>query len=131
MAVNKVRQKNYVSRLRVAVKQVANAYQWYKIHKAEPRIARMAPHPTVGLASFQRPFTHSGLDLFEPQQMKVGRSNAKWWIAIFTCLTIRGAVQVEVVHSLSTASWPSVGLLCVVDHQRRSTLTKEPTFEAI
>ncbi|XP_055527264.1 uncharacterized protein LOC129719873 [Wyeomyia smithii] len=101
--VNEVRQKYYVPQLRVAVKQVAKVCQWCKVYKVKPSIPRMAPLPAVRLASFERPFTHTGLDLFGPLVVKIGRSNAKRWIAVFTCLTIR-AVHVEVVHSLSTSS---------------------------
>ncbi|XP_062541149.1 uncharacterized protein LOC134209181 [Armigeres subalbatus] len=101
--VNEVRQQYYVPQLRVAVKQVAKACQWCRIYKAKPNMPRMAPLPSVRLASFQRPFTHTGLDLFGPLLVKIGRGTAKRWVAVFTCLTIR-AVHVEVVHSLSTES---------------------------
>ncbi|XP_053686571.1 uncharacterized protein LOC128736118 [Sabethes cyaneus] len=101
--VNEVRQQYYVPRLRVAVKQIMKTCQWCKIYKAEPRIPRMAPLPAARLASFERPFTHTGLDLFGPVLVKIGRSRVKRWVAVFTCLTVR-AVHVEVVHSLSTSS---------------------------
>ncbi|XP_058456584.1 uncharacterized protein LOC131433979 [Malaya genurostris] len=50
-----------------------------------------------------RPFTYVGVDFFGPLLVKIGRSNAKRWIAVFTCLTVR-AVHVEVAHNLSTDS---------------------------
>ncbi|XP_062538672.1 uncharacterized protein LOC134206944 [Armigeres subalbatus] len=101
--VNEVRQQYYVPQLRVAVKQVAKACQWCRIYKAKPNMPRMATLPSARLASFQRPLTHTGLDLFGPLLMKIGRGTAKRWVAVFTCLTIRD-VHVEVVHSLSTES---------------------------
>lgn len=55
------------------------------------------------MASFARPFTYTGLDFFGPLTVKIGRSTAKRWVAVFTCLTIR-AVHVEVAHNLSTDS---------------------------
>ncbi|XP_058839077.1 uncharacterized protein LOC131694616 [Topomyia yanbarensis] len=55
------------------------------------------------MASFVRPFTYVGIDFFGPLAVKVGRSNAKRWVAVFTCLTVR-AVHVEVAHNLTTES---------------------------
>ncbi|XP_062535376.1 uncharacterized protein LOC134204589 [Armigeres subalbatus] len=63
----------------------------------------MAPLPEVRLKPYVRPFTYVGLDYFGPLLVKVGRSQVKRWVALFTCLTIR-AVHLEVVHSLSTES---------------------------
>ncbi|XP_058826961.1 uncharacterized protein LOC131686947 [Topomyia yanbarensis] len=100
---NEIRQKYYVPRLRVAVKQQATACQWCKINKVKPQTPQMAPLPAARMAAFTKPFTYVGLDFFGPLLVKIGRSNAKRWIAVFTCLTIR-AVHVEVAHSLSTDS---------------------------
>lgn len=63
----------------------------------------MAPLPAARLASFERPFSCIGVDFFGPVTVKVGRSTAKRWVALFTCMTIR-AVHVEVAYSLSTES---------------------------
>ncbi|XP_055527780.1 uncharacterized protein LOC129720338 [Wyeomyia smithii] len=63
----------------------------------------MAPLPAARLASFERPFTHVGVDFFGPVTVKIGRSHAKRWVALFTCLTIR-AVHLEIAYSLSTDS---------------------------
>ncbi|XP_055527943.1 uncharacterized protein LOC129720484 [Wyeomyia smithii] len=90
-------------RLRAVVRQVAAACQWCIVKKATPKVPRMAPLPVVRLSSFTRPFTYTGIDLFGPLLVKVGRSVAKRWICLFTCLTIR-AVHVEVVPTLTTSS---------------------------
>ncbi|XP_053686937.1 uncharacterized protein LOC128736478 [Sabethes cyaneus] len=63
----------------------------------------MAPLPAARLASFERPFSHIGVDYFGPVMVKVGRSLAKRWVALFTCLTIR-AIHLEIAFSLSTES---------------------------
>ncbi|XP_055542695.1 uncharacterized protein LOC129728288 [Wyeomyia smithii] len=101
--VNEVRQQYYIPKLRAVVRTVIRNCQWCKVRKTQPRTPRMAPLPYVRLASFTRPFSYVGLDLFGPLLVKVGRSSAKRWVALFTCLTIR-AVHVEIVHTLSTES---------------------------
>ncbi|XP_055615232.1 uncharacterized protein LOC129761532 [Toxorhynchites rutilus septentrionalis] len=101
--VNEVRQIYYIPRLRVAVNNIANTCQWCRIYKCSPQIPRMAPLPLARMASFVRPFTYVGLDFFGPLTVKLGRSNVKRWVALFTCLTIR-AVHVEVAHNLTTDS---------------------------
>ncbi|XP_055622869.1 uncharacterized protein LOC129766369 [Toxorhynchites rutilus septentrionalis] len=79
----------------------------------------MAPLPEIRLTAFIRPFTHTGLDYFGPVFVKQGRSLAKRWIALFTCLSIR-AVHLEVVHSLSTQS-------CVMAIRRFVVRSGSPT----
>ncbi|XP_062704139.1 uncharacterized protein LOC134286530 [Aedes albopictus] len=101
--VNEVRQRYYVPRLRTAVSSMAKTCQWCRVYKCSPKIPRMAPLPLARMASFVKPFTYTGLDFFGPLTVKIGRSNAKRWIAVFTCLTIR-AVHVEVAHNLTTDS---------------------------
>ncbi|XP_065087377.1 uncharacterized protein LOC135709106 [Ochlerotatus camptorhynchus] len=101
--VNEVRQYYNISRLRTVVKQVSATCQWCKVKKTYPTVPRMAPLPVARLSSFTRPFTYTGIDFFGPLLVKVGRSAAKRWICLFTCLTTR-AVHVEVAHSLSTPS---------------------------
>ncbi|XP_062699013.1 uncharacterized protein LOC134284280 [Aedes albopictus] len=101
--VNEIRQFFHIFRLRTVVKQVTAACQWCKVMKATPKVPRMAPLPVARLSSFARPFTYTGIDFFGPLLVKVGRSAAKRWICLFTCLTTR-AVHVEVAYSLSTQS---------------------------
>ncbi|XP_062550942.1 uncharacterized protein LOC134215820 [Armigeres subalbatus] len=101
--VNEIRQRYYISQLRTVARSVARFCQWCKIQKTKPQIPRMAPLPLARLSSFTRPFTYVGLDFFGPFLVKVGRSNVKRWIALFTCLTVR-AVHVEVAYDLSTES---------------------------
>ncbi|XP_062709971.1 uncharacterized protein LOC134288625 [Aedes albopictus] len=61
----------------------------------------MAPLPPARLQAFVLPFTYVGVDYFGPVLVKVGRSQVKRWVAVFTCQTVR-AVHIEVVHNLST-----------------------------
>ncbi|XP_055597343.1 uncharacterized protein LOC129747259 [Uranotaenia lowii] len=101
--VNELRQVYHIPKVRVVVKRIVRNCQWCKVKKVLPRVPRMAALPTPRLATLVRPFTFVGLDLFGPLTVKVGRSQVKRWVALFTCLTIR-AVHVEVVHNLSTQS---------------------------
>ena len=63
----------------------------------------MAPLPPARLAAFVRPFSYVGVGYFGTLLVKLGRSNAKRWIALFTCLTVR-AIHLEVAFNLSTDS---------------------------
>ncbi|XP_055604650.1 uncharacterized protein LOC129752888 [Uranotaenia lowii] len=101
--VNELRQCFYISQLRPVVKRITRKCQYCKVYRSEPQIPRMAPLPEARLASYTRPFSYVGLDLFGPLFVKIGRSSVKRWVALFTCMTIR-AVHVEIVHTLSTQS---------------------------
>ncbi|XP_038116949.1 uncharacterized protein LOC119769121 [Culex quinquefasciatus] len=101
--VNEIRQKFNIPKLRVLIRQVANKCCFCRIKKAIAVAPMMAPLPRVRLSPFVRPFTFTGVDYFGPVLIKVGRSAAKRWVALFTCLTIR-AVHLELVASLSTDS---------------------------
>ncbi|XP_065095608.1 uncharacterized protein LOC135717445 [Ochlerotatus camptorhynchus] len=101
--VNEVRQLYTIPRLRLVVKQVKRDCAFCKIRRARPTIPPMAPLPAARLAHHERPFTYTGVDYFGPLLVKLGRSNVKRWIALFTCLTVR-AVHLEVAYSLSTES---------------------------
>ncbi|XP_058449100.1 uncharacterized protein LOC131429066 [Malaya genurostris] len=99
--VNEVRQRFHVSNLRTVVRRMAKECQTCRNKNTFPTMPRMAPLPEARLTSFVRPFTYVGLDYFGPLPIKVGRSVAKRWVVLFTCLTVR-AVHLEVAHSLST-----------------------------
>ncbi|XP_055622051.1 uncharacterized protein LOC129765665 [Toxorhynchites rutilus septentrionalis] len=101
--VNDIRQKFHISQLRTAVKKISNECAWCRVYKAAPQTPRMAPLPLERLSPYVRPFTYLGIDYCGPFLVKIGRSQVKRWIALFTCLTVR-AVHLEIAHSLSTES---------------------------
>ncbi|XP_062538072.1 uncharacterized protein LOC134206386 [Armigeres subalbatus] len=101
--VNELRQRYTIPRLRVVVKQVSRNCAYCKIRRARPANPPMAPLPAARLAHHERAFTYTGVDYFGPLLVKLGRSNVKRWIALFTCLTVR-AVHLEVAYTLSTES---------------------------
>ncbi|XP_058456811.1 uncharacterized protein LOC131434173 [Malaya genurostris] len=100
---NEIRQVFTIPRLRTMVRRISRECQFCKIRRAQPQIPVMAPLPAARLADHVRPFTYTGIDYFGPLLVKIGRSNVKRWIALFTCLTVR-AVHLEIAYSLSTAS---------------------------
>ncbi|XP_047037924.1 uncharacterized protein LOC124643112 [Helicoverpa zea] len=61
----------------------------------------MGDLPEGRLAHHQRPFTHTGVDLFGPMEVTIGRRREKRYGVLFTCLTVR-AIHVELVGSLTT-----------------------------
>ncbi|XP_058817559.1 uncharacterized protein LOC131680861 [Topomyia yanbarensis] len=103
IVVNEVRQKFAISRLRVEVRQTAKRCQYCRVSKATPKAPRMSALPESRVTPFVKPFTYTGVDYFGPCLIKIGRSDVKRWVALFTCLTIR-AVHLEVVASLTTDS---------------------------
>ncbi|XP_055630813.1 uncharacterized protein LOC129771320 [Toxorhynchites rutilus septentrionalis] len=104
--VNEIRQSYIIPKLRTMVKKVSRSCQYFKVRKIIPQVPPMAPIPAVRLIDHVRPFTYVGVDYFGPLLVKIGRSNCKRWVALFTCLTVR-AVHLEIVHNLSTLSFIS------------------------
>ncbi|XP_055542701.1 uncharacterized protein LOC129728292 [Wyeomyia smithii] len=102
--VNEIRQRFYISALRTTVRSVVARCQWCIIYNAKPEIPRMAPHTQARVTPWVRPFSRVGIDYFGPYMIKIGRSQVKRWVALFTCMTIR-AIHLEVTTSLSTESF--------------------------
>ncbi|XP_058817361.1 uncharacterized protein LOC131680666 [Topomyia yanbarensis] len=100
---NEIRQRFDISQLRRLLDKVTRSCVWCRIAKSSPRPPAMAPLPEMRVTSFIRPFTFTGMDYFGPVLVRMGRSNVKRWVALFTCLTTR-AIHLEVVHSLSMES---------------------------
>nr|XP_044248645.1 uncharacterized protein LOC108069676 [Drosophila takahashii] len=102
-ALNEVRQRFYIPKLRPLFKQVRRDCQQCKLDRAKPQPPIMAPLPPARLGGFQRPFTFVGIDYFGPLTVIDGRKSLKRWGMISTCLTMR-AIHIEIVNSLSTDS---------------------------
>ncbi|XP_062541583.1 uncharacterized protein LOC134209602 [Armigeres subalbatus] len=65
-ALNQIRLKYYISRLRSEFDQVRRRCQRCKIFKANPQPPAMGNLPSARLAAFQRPFSYTGVDYFGP-----------------------------------------------------------------
>ena len=64
----------------------------------------MAPLPTPRVTPDKPPFSYTGVDYFGPLYVKQGRSTAKRYGCLFTCMTTR-AVHIEISHSMDTDSF--------------------------
>ena len=65
---------------------------------------KMARLPQDRVMPSKPPFMYVGVNLFGPFTVRRGRTTAKRYGALFTCLTIR-AVHIEIVHSMDTESF--------------------------
>ncbi|XP_065083387.1 uncharacterized protein LOC135705543 [Ochlerotatus camptorhynchus] len=101
--VNEIRQRFCISQLRTRVRLTKTRCMWCRVYKSVPVAPKMGPLPTVRLTPHVRAFTFIGVDYFGPYLVKIGRSVAKRWGVVFTCLTIR-AIHIEVASSLSSDS---------------------------
>lgn len=64
----------------------------------------MANLPEDCVSPAKPPFTYTGVDCFGPFEVRRGRTKAKRYGVIFTCLRVR-AIRIEVASSLDTASF--------------------------
>ena len=99
-----LREKFWPINARAAVKQVISRCFNCKKRQASPTQQRMASLPLDRVTPSRPPFTYVGVDCFGPFQVKRGRSSAKRYGVLFTCLTVR-AVHIEVANSLDTDSF--------------------------
>ena len=75
-----------------------------KKRQRRPEGQKMADLPEERIKVGEKAFTHTGVDYFGPFYMKRGRSLAKKYGVVFTCLAIR-AVHIEIADILSTDSF--------------------------
>ncbi|XP_055923385.1 uncharacterized protein LOC129953880 [Eupeodes corollae] len=99
--INQIRQIFWMPRLKTILKDVQKECSICKIDRAAPKPPLMGQLPTDRVTPYVRPFTYTGVDLFGPLNVSIGRRREKRWVVIFTCLTIRAA-HFEIAESLST-----------------------------
>ena len=102
--VNNIREKYHVLDCRTAVKSAINRCGTCKISRAKPAEQLMGDVPEGRMAIRELPFTHTGVDLFGPMEVAIGRRREKRWGVLFTCLTTR-AVSLDLVPSCSTSDF--------------------------
>ena len=102
--ISVIRQKFWITKVRVVVKSVARKCFICKKLFGRTAVQIMADLPSARLEPRKTPFAYTGMDCFGPFVVKQGRSEIKRYGCIFTCLSIR-AVHVEKLCSLDTDSF--------------------------
>ena len=101
-----LRELYWILGARTAVRQVINACFFCKVRRAQQQFPFMANLPVCRAAIGEPPFSHCGVDLFGPVQVKQGRKRLKRWVVLFTCMTVR-CIHLDVVDSCETDSFIS------------------------
>ena len=99
-----IRQRFWIIKGRVAVRRAIGCCFNCKRRVQPPGQQKMADLPADRITPGQPPFTFVGVDFFGPFQVKKGRSLAKRYGVLYTCLVVR-AIHIEVAHSLDTDSF--------------------------
>lgn len=102
-AINELRQRFYVPRIRVAYNSARWSCKLCEVKRERPKVPKMAALPAFRFETHIRPFTYTGVDYFGPMKVMIGRRREKRWGALFTCLTIR-AIHIELAASLDTGT---------------------------
>ena len=96
-----IREKFWITRARRLIQKVKrNCVTCQRLY-AQPMLQMMSNLPPERCTPHEPPFTYTGLDLFGPFYIKVGRSEVKRYGCIFTCFGTR-AVHIEVLSSLES-----------------------------
>ena len=99
-----LRQKYWIINGRSTVKQVLNKCTLCRRQIAPKGEQVMAALPEERITPDDPPFFNVGIDYFGPFHVKVGRSSAKRYGCIFTCMASR-AVHIELAGTLETDSF--------------------------
>ena len=100
----KIREKYWVVRGHATVHKVLNTCTICRVRRASPGQQFMAPLPTPRVTPGRAPFASCGVDYAGPLLTRVGRSNTKRYICLFTCLATR-AVHLEMACALDIDSF--------------------------
>ena len=101
LTINEFRQRFWLPNIRSALKVIYSKCNKCIIEKAKPSPPFMGQLPADRVTPFVKPFTYTGVDLFGPLLVTIGRRKEKRWAVIFTCLTVRAA-HIELAENLST-----------------------------
>ena len=99
-----LRRKYWIMKANSAIRRLLFRCVSCRRWKAPILKQKMADLPKDRLTPHHPPFTFVGVDYFGPFQVRHGRSSAKRYGVVFTCLAIR-AVHIEILHSLDTDSF--------------------------
>ncbi len=99
-----IRQRYWIINGRPTVRKVLNQCVGCKKRQAPMGQQKMADLPEDRTTPSKPPFTYTGVDCFGPFEVRRGRTTAKRYGVLFTCLTTR-AIHLEVANSLDTCSF--------------------------
>ena len=99
-----IRERFWIIKARAAVKRSLNYCFNCRKQQAPVGEQKMANLPQGRVTPDKPPFSYVGVGCFGPFLVRRGRSQAKRYDVIFTCLTVR-AIHIEVAHSLDTDSF--------------------------
>jgi hypothetical protein len=99
-----VRNKYWITRGRRVVSKVIRCCVICKKLYAGTLKQKMADLPEFRVQTSDPPFTYVGLDVFGPFYVKIGRSEVKRWVCLFTCAVTR-AIHLEKINSLDSNSF--------------------------
>ncbi|XP_067613958.1 uncharacterized protein [Eurosta solidaginis] len=108
LTLYEARQKFWFTHAKSLLKSVQRTCLTCHIDRAKPAAPLMGQLPEDRVTPYVKPFSNTGVDLFGPFNVTVGRRREKRWAVIFTCL-IRRAAHLELAHDLSTNAF----LLCL------------------
>ena len=77
--INEFRQKFWLPNIRSALKLIYRKCNKYNIERAKPSPPLMGQLPADRLTTFIKPFTYTGVDLFSPLLVTIGRRKEKRW----------------------------------------------------
>lgn len=101
--LSQVRKQYWITHGNAAARNVLSQCVSCRKNRRKAGEQKMADLPSERLATDLPPFSNVGLDYFGPFEVRKGRSTAKRYEVIFTCMTSR-AVHLEVACSLNTDS---------------------------
>jgi len=97
--LSRVREKFWITNARSKLKSIRASCFVCKRLFGKAATQKMADLPSERITPNRPPFTYVGVDVFGPMQVSVGRSSAKRYGCLFTCLTTR-AIHIEIINSL-------------------------------
>ncbi|KAK3702238.1 hypothetical protein QZH41_005406 [Actinostola sp. cb2023] len=104
-----IRQKYWIIAARSSVPNAVNTCFDCRRRQAPVMQQKMASLPQNRTTPCKPPFTYVGVDCFGPFTVRRGRTTAKRYGVLFTCLTTR-AIHIEVAYSMDTESF--INSLC-------------------
>jgi len=87
VVINESRQKFWIPHARKLLNNATLECSRCIIYRGLPKTPQKGQLPPDRLTPYVRPFTHTGVDLFGPLTVSVGRRLEKCWAVIFTCMT--------------------------------------------